>query len=207
MNRILAFFKNHPILSTLLQIAIVTLLLCIGLIFWLNSYTLHGQATIVPSVKYLSVPEATQILQRNGFRCEVIDSLIIDNVEPGVVVEQTPQANAKVKEGRIIYLTINAFTPKTIILPPIIDGSARQAQARLENMGFDHVTIQYEPSPYKDLVLDVKCDGRKVKSGDKLPAKARITLIVGSGENNMDSIPTESAAQNEVAITDDNWLN
>ena len=205
MSKILAFFKQHPIIATLLEIMVVAVILCTILIFWLDSYTRHGTATIVPSVRYLTVAEASDILSRKGFRCEVIDSLFNDRVAPGVVVEQTPDAESRVKEGRIIYLTINAFSPKKVTMPSLIDGSARQAQAILRALGFDNVRIEYEPSPYKDLVLDVLCNGRQVDSGEKIPMTSRITLIVGMGDMPADSLSSETAAADSLII-DQSWI-
>ena len=205
MSKILAFFKQHPIIATLLEIMVVAVVLCTILIFWLDSYTRHGTATIVPSVRYLTVAEASDILSRKGFRCEVIDSLFNDRVAPGVVVEQTPDAESRVKEGRIIYLTINAFSPKKVTMPSLIDGSARQAQAILRALGFDNVRIEYEPSPYKDLVLDVLCNGRQVESGEKIPMTSRITLIVGMGDMPADSLSSETAAADSLII-DQSWI-
>lgn len=205
MSKILAFFKQHPIIATLLEIMVVAVILCTILIFWLDSYTRHGTATIVPSVRYLTVAEASDILSRKGFRCEVIDSLFNDRVAPGVVVEQTPDAESRVKEGRIIYLTINAFSPKKVTMPSLIDGSARQAQAILRALGFDNVRIEYEPSPYKDLVLDVLCNGRQVESGEKIPMTSRITLIVGMGDMPADSLSSEMAAADSLII-DQSWI-
>lgn len=205
MSKILAFFKQHPIIATLLEIMVVAVILCTILIFWLDSYTRHGSATIVPSVRYLTVAEASDILSRKGFRCEVIDSLFNDRVAPGVVVEQTPDAESRVKEGRIIYLTINAFSPKKVTMPSLIDGSARQAQAILRALGFDNVRIEYEPSPYKDLVLDVLCNGRQVESGEKIPMTSRITLIVGMGDMPADSLSSETAAADSLII-DQSWI-
>ena len=205
MSKILAFFKQRPIIATLLEIMVVAVILCTILIFWLDSYTRHGTATIVPSVRYLTVAEASDILSRKGFRCEVIDSLFNDRVAPGVVVEQTPDAESRVKEGRIIYLTINAFSPKKVTMPSLIDGSARQAQAILRALGFDNVRIEYEPSPYKDLVLDVLCNGRQVESGEKIPMTSRITLIVGMGDMPADSLSSETAAADSLII-DQSWI-
>ena len=205
MSKILAFFKQHPIIATLLEIMVVAVILCTILIFWLDSYTRHGTATIVPSVRYLTVAEASDILSRKGFRCEVIDSLFNDRVAPGVVVEQTPDAESRVKEGRIIYLTINAFSPKKVTMPSLIDGSARQAQAILRALGFDNVRIEYEPSPYKDLVLDVLSNGRQIESGEKIPMTTRITLNVGMGDMPADSLSSETAAADSLII-DQSWI-
>ena len=205
MNKIIAFFKQHSIITTLLEIAIVAVILCTGVIFWLDSYTRHGTATIVPSVRYLSVTEASDILSRKGFRCEVIDSLFNDRVTPGVVVEQTPDAESRVKEGRTIYLTINAYSPKKVTMPTLIDGSARQAQAILRALGFTNILVEYEPSPYKDLVLDVLCNGRQVESGEKIPLTSRITLIVGMGDMPTDSLSSRSASTDSARWFPSRW--
>ena len=181
------------------------MILCTTLFFCLDPSPRQGTATIVPSVRYLTVAEASDILSRKGFRCEVIDSLFNDRVAPGVVVEQTPDAESRVKEGRIIYLTINAFSPKKVTMPSLIDGSARQAQAILRALGFDNVRIEYEPSPYKDLVLDVLCNGRQVESGEKIPMTSRITLIVGMGDMPADSLSSETAAADSLII-DQSWI-
>ncbi len=207
MNKILDFFRNHPIITTLLEIVAVFFILCLGVIFWLDSYTRHGEATVVPSVRYLSIDEAEGILTRKGFRCEIIDSLFNDKVAPGVIVEQLPEANARVKEGRIIYLTINAFSPRTMTMPSIVDGSVRQARAILKSAGFVNVDEQYEPSPYKDLVLNVLCNGRPVQSGEKIPVSSRITLVVGMDEMEQDStLQAGGEMETERIILDESWL-
>ena len=90
-------------------------------------------------------------------------------------------------------------------MPSLIDGSARQAQAILRALGFDNVRIEYEPSPYKDRVLDVLCNGRQVESGEKIPMTSRITLIVGMGDMPADSLSSETAAADSLII-DQSWI-
>ena len=72
-------------------------------------------------------------------------------------------------------------------MPDIADNSsARQARARLEALG-----LKLTPSEYidgeKDWVYNVKCNGRIVNTGQRIPSDAWVTLVVGKGYEENDS--------------------
>lgn len=182
MDKIFAFLRNHRIISNLLMMFVILIILFIALNVWLRSYTRHDDLTLLPSVKYLSVEEAADIFKRHNLKYEIIDSVFNDRATPGMIVEQVPAADTKVKEERTIYLTINAYSPKSAKIPAIINTSIRQAEAQLKSVGFKNISVRLEPSPYKGLVLDVKHDGKSISENEKLPTSSRITLIVGEGE-------------------------
>ena len=183
MDKILAFLKNHRIITTLLLMMTILIVIFIALNMWLRSYTRHDDLTLLPSVKYLSVEEAAEVFERHNLKYEIIDSVFNDRATPGMIVEQVPAADTKVKEERTIYLTINAYSPKSAKVPAIINTSIRQAEAQLKSVGFKNFDVKLEPSPYKGLVLDMICDGKSIAENEKLPTSSRITLIVGEGEN------------------------
>lgn len=203
MKKFLDFLKNHRIIATLLSMLLVTIVLFMGLNIWLNSYTRHNNATQLPSVKYMPIDEATYILQRYGLRYEIIDSIYNENATPGIVMEQIPAPDSKVKEGRVIYLTINAFTPRTIRVPHLINTSVRQAKAQLASVGFKNIEIQYKESPYKDLVLDIKQNGQSVVGGEQVAASTTIVLVVGEGESSDNTAASDSISQEEIIVEDD----
>lgn len=203
MKKFLDFLKNHRIIATLLSMLLVTIVLFMGLNIWLNSYTRHNDATQLPSVKYMPIDEATYILQRHGLRYEIIDSIYNENATPGIVMEQIPAPDSKVKEGRVIYLTINAFTPRTIRVPHLINTSVRQAKAQLASVGFKNIEIQYKESPYKDLVLDIKQNGQSVVGGEQVAASTTIVLVVGEGESSDNTAASDSLSQEEIIVEDD----
>ena len=192
MDKILEFLKNHRIFSTLLMMLAILIVIFIALNMWLRSYTRHDDLTLLPSVKYLSVEEAAEVFKRHNLKYEIIDSVFNDRATPGMIVEQVPAADTKVKEERTIYLTINAYSPKSAKVPAIINTSIRQAEAQLKSVGFKNITVRFEPSPYKGLVLDMKCDGRSITENEKLPTSSLITLVVGEGEKDAE---TDSIAQ------------
>ena len=152
MGKLIEFFKKHPIIKTLVQMVIVFFLLIGITLYGLKLYTRHGKAVLVPDVKAMVLPDALRILDREGFRYDIIDSLFIDEAVPGTVVEQTPAGGSKVKEGRIVYISINAYSPRMITCPKVVDMSMRQALSLLESRGLNDVRIQEVPSEYPCLL-------------------------------------------------------
>lgn len=209
MSNFVTFCKKHPIIRTLGLIIIVFILLIVLTLYGLRIYTRHGKAVLVPDVKALAMTDAMRILNREGFRCEIVDSLFIDGAVPGSVIEQTPAGGSKVKTGRIIYLSINAYSPRMITCPRVADMSLRQAMSILESKGFSGIEIKNVPSAYPDLVVGVQLRGEDLEPGDRIPAGSKLTLLVGDGshEEFPDSLFEEGESVNFEDIIDESWLN
>lgn len=193
------FFKKHLILTNLLLIAICALLLVVLAMFGLNIWTAHGKVQVVPDVHALTVAEARATLSACGLETEVVDSVYDSDVARGSVVEQMPPMGNRVKPGRTVYLTINAYSPRQITLPDLVGTSLRQARATLQSLGFQDVREVRVPSDYRDLVLAVKSMGVSMRAGTKLPLSATIVIEVGEGyqaAEDSDSI---------VALSEDEW--
>lgn len=173
-------------INLLLAIVLVFLLLLITL-GRLKSYTHHGEAYTVPNLSAMSFEQAEEIAGTESLKVEITDSLYNKDMEPGVIVDQVPKAGKKVKEGRVIYLTINALEPEKVVLPKLTDISFRQAQVLLENCGLNIDSITYEPSEYNDLVLNVKQNSDEVGEGDLLIKGSSVTLVVGQSKGNMET--------------------
>lgn len=164
---------------------------------WLDSWTDHGHVEIVPEVKGLTYGEAQRQLTDAGFSCELTDSIYDNKSRPGTVVEQNPKSGTKVKEGRMVYLTITAFAPKAVTLPVLTDVSLRQARSVLEGLGVMNITVQEVPSEYRGLVLAVRHDGGRLMPGTRIPVTTHVTLEVGAGylEAEADSIFADSLTE------------
>lgn len=150
-------------------------------LIWLDVWTSHGDEVPTPSVKGMPYDLAKLTLNTQGFGCELIDSVYDTTRPPGTVTEQNPKEGAMVKEGREIYLTVTAFSPRMVALPRVTDVSERQARAMLAGIGIKNITVITVPSEYKDLVAGMRVDGRSVAPGTRVPVTSRITLEVGSG--------------------------
>lgn len=175
-------FLKHFILAFLLIsiIIIITLLR-------LKSYTHHGQSTPVPNFKGLTIDEIETIADQNNVKFEIIDSVHFDEAEPGVVVEQVPDAGFKVKKNRIVFLTINSTVPEKVILPKLTDISFRQTQALIENCGLILGNISHQPSEYNNLVLKVEQNSKELSQGDIILKGSSVDIIIGSSSGTQDT--------------------
>ncbi len=164
-------------------LSIVAIIILLFLTQWiLGIYTNSGRTIIVPQLKGQLQSEVENSLYNSGLEIQVIDSLYIPGERPGGIVDQIPDAGKKVKKGRKIYVTINAFSKEMTTMPGLTNFSLRNAQVNLQNAGLQLGEVTYKPSPYKDLVLEQNINGKPVKNGEKLAKGTRIDLVVAQGD-------------------------
>lgn len=173
--------KNPFVLNLLLMI-VISLGIIYGVLKWLEVYTHHNQAVVVPDIKGLSVEEAAVFIHNSGLRYNVIDSVFSKDVSPGAIVELLPKAGSKVKQGRILFITINATTSQMAAIPEVEDLSFRQAYALLKARGFTSVETEYVYGEFKDLAICVESNGRILEVNEKILLTAPLVLKVSSGE-------------------------
>jgi beta-lactam-binding protein with PASTA domain len=181
MKNFLIKWGKRPFTVHLLSAMLVSCVLIYVTLKWLDAYTLHNKAVIVPDIKGLQIEEAEPFLHGNGLRYSIIDSVFLKNVQPGAIVELTPTVGSKVKEGRIIFLTVNALASKTEAIPDVRDLSFRQAYALLKARGFESVEIEYVSGRYKDLAIGVALYGRLLEEGERVQLTAPVILKVSNG--------------------------
>lgn len=182
----------------------ILFVIIVSLLIWLNFYTLHNESITVPDLRGLSVESASQILKNKNLRFEIVDSVFMKGKAPGSIVEQIPTAESNVKEGRIIFLSVNSMTAKRVPVPDVRDQSARQAEATLTSVGFEIASLSEVHSEYKDLVVDVIYAGRKVYPGQKLPIGSRLILNVGDG---LGAVNSDSSTEVEkVENKEESWF-
>ena len=184
MNRLQNFDKKDLKFvgwNILLAIVVGVLVLLI-LLIWLKKYTQHGVEIEVADVTGMSVSEAESVLDEQGLVLNVIDSTYSSKVPFGTIVDQNPKALSHAKKGREVYVIINATSRPQIVMPNMQDMSSRQAATTLRNLGLSvDTTFDYEPSAFRDLVLDVKSGGKSIEPGTKLAQGTRVRLVVGYG--------------------------
>lgn len=205
-----SFKTNKYFWLNLIAMMAVVILLLFGVLKWLDVYTRHGEAVVVPDVKGMTVGEAEMLLRNHGLVCVVSDSNYVKNKPAGSILELTPSAGQKVKEGRTIYLTINTLDVPLRLVPDVADNSSvRQAQAKILAAGFK-LSESELISGEKDWVYGVKYKGRQLSMGDKVPVGATLTLLVGDGETQVldsDSLEiVEDAVGTTDVSTDDSWF-
>ncbi len=166
---------------------------------WLDRWTRHDSTIAVPSVKTLPFDRAKSVLDSEGLVAVLSDSVYDKSTRPGTVIEQNPKAGTTVKEGREIYLSINAFSPKMVTIPALTDISLRQAKSILEGLEIKKVIEKRVPSDFKDLVLAVRYKGNRLSAGARIPVSATIELEVGKG---VDELPLFDSANPEDMTVD-----
>lgn len=183
-----------------MAMALVVILLCVGVGIGLDYYTHHGEGIVVPDLKGMGYDKACRLLAERGLDIVVSDSGYSKLLPANSVLAQTPAFGQKVKQGRIVYVTINSPHSPTFAVPDIVDNSSvREAEARLQAMGF-RLTAPLLIDGEKDWVYGILCQGRRISNGDRITMDYPLTLMVGKGTfDDADSILfVEPARESEV---------
>ncbi len=175
------FLKSHLFWKQIGLALAVGVVILIILIIWLNIYTRHGQSRPTPEVRGLSINEAKAVASKNRMRFQVIDSVYTAFVPRGCVAEQMPLPGHRVKRGRMIKVTINAFSPEMVAVPDLVGLPRRQALSLLETAGLQAGQLNYVPDLTVDFVLKQTFHGREVSPGDSVQKGMVIDLVLGRG--------------------------
>lgn len=183
--------------GNLLAMLIVVALLFIGLLWWLNDYTHHGEGITVPDLSGLNYQSCLSKGEEAGLIVLIGDSTYNKKMPAGCVVGQKPEAGASVKRGRIVYVTINSLTMPRVKIPDLVGNSSyRQAQARLKALEFK-LTEPKLIDGDKDWVYGLQCGGHNIEAGDMVAKESTLTLVIGNG------LTEEDMELEEVADEDD----
>lgn len=178
-------FLKHIGLAAVIVVGII-----MALLIWLNFYTRHGQSRPVPDFKGLSVEQTVSLARKSKVRFQITDSVYTAEVPRGSIAEQHPKPGFKVKKGRNIILTINAFNPEMVAMPNLINLPRRQAVMILDGAGLELGTQRYIPDISVDVVLKQLFNGREIQEGDSLQKGSVIDLMLGKGlSNQRTSVP------------------
>lgn len=189
------------LLLNLLLMGVATLVIVWLAMVWLGFWTRHGETISVPSVRSMPFDKAVSSLSAEGLVGIVSDSVYDNRTAPGTVIEQNPKTGTVVKEGREVFLTINAFSPKMVTLPTLTDISLRQARSILEGLEIRNIVERRVRSDFKDLVVGVRYKGARLMPGARVPVNATIELEVGEGMPEF--VETDSVTSDtEVVATD-----
>jgi len=172
---------SRYLVGHLIAMAVVIVLLCVGVKYGLELYTHHGEGIVVPDLKGMTYEKAYRLLDENKLTIVVSDSGYNKQLPADCILAQTPGHGQRVKEGHVVYVTVNSPSSPTLSIPDIVDNSsAREAEARLLAMGFRLLPAQQVPGE-KDWVYGILCRGRRVSNGDRIPIDYPLTLMIGKG--------------------------
>ena len=198
---VIQFIKSKTFFKHLGIMTAVVIVLSIVIMKWLESSTNHGQEITVPDLRKLTLSKVSQKLEGIELEYVLVDSVDYrSDFPPLSVVQQDPFPGEKVKSNRKIYIKINSSTFGNITLPELIQVSYRQAIPTLKAAGLQLGTVTYVPNIGKDMVLEVKMNGRTLKGGEKVKKSSKIDLVLGDGNAGSvtDSIISIEQIMNDV---------
>ncbi len=166
-----------------LGLILVLLLLFFASLSWLTG---SGKTEKVPSVAGQNYLAAKQLLEDKGFDVVVQDSIYVDSIAKQAVVRQIPDADAIVKHGRTIYLTINRTIPPQVEMPNLAGFSIKSAEMYLVSLGLKMGEVSYKPDIARNAVLEQLFNGQPISPGTKIPIGTVISFVLGSGEGGGD---------------------
>ncbi len=166
-------------------IGIIIILAFVFLQIFLPAYTNHGQTVTVPDLEGYEYRDLESYLDIRDLQFEVSpDSGFNAELKPLSVIKQMPKPGSKVKQGRKIYITLNAKNAPLIKMPNLVNSLLKNVQEILSNIGLVRGEIIYVPDIGINVVLEQKYRGRNVPEGFEIAKGSQIDLVVGDGLGN-----------------------
>jgi beta-lactam-binding protein with PASTA domain len=192
---IIKFLSSKTFLRQIGIAVVAIVVLTFILMKWLNISTNHGEFETVPDLAGKSIGIAEMDLKANNLVMQIQDSANYNPDYPKFsVIEQDPIAGTKVKKNRKIYLTLNPSGYKKVPVPDLTEKTLRQAVPTLEALGFQLGSTTYVDNIGKDVVLEMRHNGKAIHADTQLPKTSKIDLVLGNGNrpgasNEDDSLP------------------
>lgn len=166
-------------------VACGTLMLIMILYFYayLPAVTNHNETVTVPNAVGKKFDELEDFLGKRNLRYEVNDSTYSATEPPLTVLKQYPPEGSKVKEGRVIYISLNRVSPPSVPVPDLIDGSLINADAVLKSSELRRGRIELVRGPFLQVVQAMKYKGHPIQPGERVPKNSVIDLVVMDGGN------------------------
>ncbi len=163
------------------------------------AYTRHDASLTVPDVIRMPYEQAVQVLQQRDLEVEQLVQRFNPDLPRDAVVDQNPRANALVKPGRRIFLTVNSGQQQMVKIPSLRDLSLREAENRLVGLGLRVAETLPDsiPHPHQNTVTR-----QQPAPGDSLPEGGSVRLWYSTGLGNqfttvpdVTGLPLEEAQQ------------
>lgn len=185
-----SLFQSNSIGALLASLGIIVgfilLMAVIYFYIYLPGITNHGESITVPNLEGMQTEQLGEFLTKHDLRYTVDDSAYSEKYPPLSVLRQFPRAGAKVKENRMIYISVNRVTPPTLPIPDLVDRSLINAEVVLKSNELKRGRILFEASPFLNLVKEMRYQGKPITAGTRLPKGAIIDLVVGDGNGPAD---------------------
>lgn len=171
---------NYTKLMVLITVCVVAISLVAHFIFNRNLAEID-----VPNVTNMTVVEAQKLLEEKQFKVELEEKYgDPEKFKPGTVMQQSPKAGEKRKQGSLIILTICKGAELKAV-PDVTGMSLGKAEQTLADAGFKvgKITRRHEENGKNGAVLS-----QSPKGMDKAPKGTGIDLVVNEGDKDVPNI-------------------
>lgn len=141
------------------------------------SYVRMEEGRYMVNVTNKNLEYAEKILFSEGYKSLVSDTLFTAKFDPGIIVDQYPAPNTRVKEGRTVRLKI-AQPEKMVSIPDLIGRSIRSAELSINQIGLVIDTVYQE---YNSDVPPGNVTWQYPKGGDLLNKGMGLHLTISLG--------------------------
>lgn len=181
-QKLKSFFWTRAFLKKIGWVILFYVVIITITVFYLDSYTNHGEQIEVPDFTGKSVNYASSEIEKIGLVYEVGETKYDPSKPEGTILSQSPEgtkiSQVYVKGGRKIRLTISTKS-SLVELPNLVDRSERFAESVLKSRGLKY-TKEYKATNEADgAVLQQLYKGKTIKEGTKIQKGSTITLIIG----------------------------
>lgn len=177
---LLTFLKNIG-----LMIAIGASLLLFFFYVYLPLSTNHNETITVPDVEGMAFESINELLTNRDLRYQVTtDSGYAEDMQPLAILSQNPKPGSKVKENRMVYLTLNAKVPPQVRMPNLIGTDSQNAEDILESNGLKLGVISYVPDRRLNAVIEQRMNDETLEANTLIYKGSTIDLVIGNGEGN-----------------------
>ena len=180
---LIRYFFSRSFLKNIFFISVFLIFLLFTLLIFLNVFTRNNQSIEVPNLVGKSIDQLDKKLSAMDLKYLVIDTANFNpNYNIGSVLDQEPNAGARVKGGRKVYLTLNSSDFKDVKLPKINGLTLRQARNVIESLGFTFGEIEYVDDIAYNVVISISSNSLLLAEGDFLKKTSTIDFKLGNGK-------------------------
>jgi len=175
--------------SLLITTATAVIMMLVYFYIYLPGMTNHGETVTVPEIEGMRLEELENFLIKRNLRYEINDSAYSEKYPPLTILKQYPHAGSRVKENRVVYISINRIKPPTVPIPDLVDGSLINAEVVLRGNELKRGKIELVRGPFLNLVKEMKYQGQVITAGTRIPKGSVIDLVVEDGGSNEVQVP------------------
>lgn len=170
--------SNKKLVIAIALVSAAIILLSVGGFALIHNLS-SGKEVDMPNLIGLKQDDAISQLEGLNLKYKITE-VESDEYDPGYVIKQSVDAGKKVKEGKIIEITVSSGT-KGVEVPNVEGKTEDAATILLENAGFK-VDIKEEAS---DTIEKGKVIRQTPSAGQKLESGQTVTIVISTGKENI----------------------